>query len=195
MNTDLLITVSGHPASGTTTLVETLAEVFELEVLSGGDIFRNMARERGIKPFELSELAETDDSIDAEVDERLKDAIQNAATSNTGLIVDSRLAGWHADRRADLAVWLEAPRDVRFNRLDNRTETQKELKRREESDSMRYKELYGIDIDDMAPYDIVVDTETFTAEQVKTIVVTTLLSLSRTDSEVRPMNDVETLVP
>lgn len=181
---NLVITVSGHPAAGTTTLVETLASTFNADVMSGGDIFREMAAERGIKPYELSELAETDDSIDAEVDERLKERITEATASDTErLIVDSRLAGWHADGRADLSVWLEASRDVRFNRLDDRAETKEELRRREESDSMRYKELYGIDIDDMSPYDLVIDTETFSAEQATTIATSTVLSLSKITQE------------
>ena len=171
-NEGIIVTVSGHPASGTTTLVENLAERLGMDVMSGGDIFREMARERGLEPYELSEHAETDDSIDAEVDQRLKNAITDAAeNSDEELIVDSRLAGWHGQGHADLSVWLEAPRDVRFERLDDRSESKAELRRREESDTKRYKELYNIDIDDMSPYDVVIDTESLTTEQVTATVV------------------------
>lgn len=186
-----VITVSSHPAAGTTTLVETLADVFDAEIMSGGDIFRNMAAERGIEPYELSELAETDDSIDAEVDQRLKDTITNAVQEpDKRLIVDSRLAGWHANGRADLSIWLEASRETRFERLDDRAETKEELRRREESDSMRYKDLYGIDIDDMSPYDMVLNTETFSENQVSTIVINTVLSLTDSEMEVQPGSQV-----
>lgn len=175
---NLIITVSGHPASGTTTLVEQLSDELNIDVMSGGDIFRKMARERGIKPYELSELAETDETIDFEVDQRVEEAITEAAKSNETLIVESRLAGWHGNGKADLSVWLTAPRDVRFKRLDDRAETKQELRRREESDSKRYKDLYDIDIDDMSPYDLVIDTESLSANHVASTVIATARSVS-----------------
>lgn len=160
---NILVTVSGPPASGTSSLASKLSEKINAEVISGGDIFRNMADDRNIKPYELSEMAENDDSIDKEVDKRLKSIIKDHINSNNSekLIIDSRLAGWHADGNADLSIWLQAPIDTRFERLESRNETREELRRREESDAKRYLNYYNIDITNMSVYDLVIDTDTF----------------------------------
>ena len=59
------ITVSGLPGSGTTTLSRLLAEYYELELVSSGEIFRRMAKERGMSLSEFGALAEKDPSIDS----------------------------------------------------------------------------------------------------------------------------------
>lgn len=174
-----LITLSGPPASGTTTLSERLAAEFGFDVLNGGDIFRDLAAERGLSVSEFAALAEDDPQIDRDVDERLRSSIDahlegargskpgSESTSSAGpqfseagLVVESRLAGWHADGRADLSVWLDAPAAVRANRLDDRNETSTELRAREQSDAARYRDYYDIDISDLSVYDLVVDTAT-----------------------------------
>lgn len=169
-----LVTLSGPPASGTTTLAERLADEFGFDVLNGGDIFRDLAAERGLSVAEFATLAEDDPQIDRDVDDRLRSAIDahlegarvpeptpgsEPQSSESGLIVESRLAGWHADGRAELSVWLDAPVSVRANRLDDRNETPAELRAREQSDAARYREYYDIDISDLSIYDLVVDTE------------------------------------
>lgn len=176
MNDDVppLITVSGPPGSGTTTLVKAL-EVDGYEVLSGGDIFRQMAADRGMTLAEFSELAENDDSIDRELDARLEAEIDDhlageRVTDGDGLVVESRLAGWHASNRAKLAVWLDAPVEVRASRIDDRTETAAQLRERERSEARRYEEYYGIDINDLSVYDVVANTETLSEVGVKRIV-------------------------
>lgn len=163
-----LVTLSGPPASGTTTLAERLADEFGFDVLNGGDIFRDLAAERGLSVAEFATLAEDDPRIDRDVDDRLRSAIDAHlegtrdldARSKTGLIVESRLAGWHADGRADLSVWLDAPVEVRADRLEDRDETPAALRERERSDATRYREYYDIDITDRSVYDLVVDTAT-----------------------------------
>ena len=50
------ITVSGHPGSGTSTLVQGLIERFGWTALNGGDVFRNEAARRGMSLQEFGEL-------------------------------------------------------------------------------------------------------------------------------------------
>ena len=50
------ITVSGLPGSGTTTLSRLLSEYYELELISSGEIFRKMAKERGMSLAEFGAL-------------------------------------------------------------------------------------------------------------------------------------------
>lgn len=168
-----LITVSGPPAAGTSTLTKQLARDLEFEVINGGDIFRRIADERDLTLAELTRLSEEDDSIDKELDARLEQIIEDHVEgrrepAGCGLIVESRLAGWHADGRATLAVFLDAPRPVRVERIDSREETVAELAEREQSEAKRYKEYYGIDISDMSIYDLVLNTGDMTPEEVTT---------------------------
>ena len=68
----MLITVSGPAGSGKSTLAESLADALSYEHVSGGDIFRSLAEERGMTPLELNKLAEDEDSIDRDLDRRLR---------------------------------------------------------------------------------------------------------------------------
>lgn len=182
MDRKLLVTVSGPPAVGTSSLCDETADEFDARVLSGGDIFRNIADERGLTAHELSEVAEVDNTIDKKVDNRLKqrirEYIENRESQDSHLIVDSRLAGWHADGEADLAIWLQAPIDVRIQRIKDREETEEQLRKRESSDARRYMEYYNIDIDDMSVYDLVIDTDTFSQKETVDIAKQALKSVS-----------------
>jgi len=171
-----LVTISGPPASGTSTLAEELAEELNYAIINVGDIFRRMADERNLSLSELTELSETDDSIDKELDARLEDIITahtngDRTPDGDGLIIESRLAAFHADGRANIAVHLHAPLEVRVSRIDGRTETVEDLARREESEAERYQNYYGIDITDRSVYDVIIDTskvsESETVDQVK----------------------------
>jgi Cytidylate kinase len=42
------ITISGLPGSGTTSLTYHLAEIHRYDVISAGEVFRQMAKERGL---------------------------------------------------------------------------------------------------------------------------------------------------
>jgi CMP/dCMP kinase len=169
MGLQLLVTLSGPPAAGTSTLSEMLADECGFSVVNGGDIFREMAQDQKMTVAEFVTVAEDDPRIDREIDDRLRAEINRQLegereSESNGLVVESRLAGWHADGRADLAVWLDAPVEERARRLGERAETPMELRERETSDAQRYQEYYGIDIADLSIYDLVVDTETLSED-------------------------------
>lgn len=165
-----LVTISGPPAAGTTTLSTALEESLDFELINGGDIFRRIAVERDLTLDEMNELAKNDDSIDKELDARLQEIIVDHLNGErepdgNGLIVESRLAGWHADGRADVSVYLHAPLEVRVERIDSRDETVEELARREQNEAERYKDYYGIDVTDTSVYDIIIDTSSVCEEE------------------------------
>ncbi|WP_410509020.1 AAA family ATPase [Methanosarcina hadiensis] len=156
------ITVSGLPGSGTTTLSRLLAECYDLELVSSGEIFRKMAKERGMSLSEFGALAERDPSIDLDIDKNQKSIIH----SRENIILESRLAGHMAQGRPNvLKVWIKAPVLTRVKRIQRREKSvsfDEELKKtveRERSESLRYKNYYGIDITDLSIYDIVIDSE------------------------------------
>jgi len=155
----MLLTVSGPPGSGKSTNAELLAERFDLKHISGGDIFRELADERGYTPVEFNELAEEEAQIDKDLDRRLR----NVAATQDDVLLESRLAGWLAAEHADLRFWLDAPLDVRAERIADREDKTVEearavTERREQSEAKRYLELYDIDIEDLGIYDVVINT-------------------------------------
>jgi cytidylate kinase len=155
----MLITVSGPPGTGKSTTAAALADALGYEHVSGGDIFRQLADERGYTPLEFNRLAEDDPQIDRDLDRRLREV----AVERDDVVLESRLAGWLAGDHADFRLWLDAPLGVRAERIaaredkspeDARTETAA----REESEAKRYHEYYGIDIDDRSIYDLAMNT-------------------------------------
>jgi cytidylate kinase len=169
----MLITVSGPPGSGKSTTASNLAEALGLEHVSGGDIFRELADERGYTPLEFNKLAEEDDQIDRDLDRRL----QNVASERDDVVLESRLAGWLAGDYADFRVWLDAPLDVRAERVAEREDkpvatAREESAARQSSEADRYEEYYGIDITDLTIYDLSVNTARWDADAVLDMLVT-----------------------
>lgn len=168
----MLITISGPPGTGKSTSAARLAEAFGLRHLSGGDTFREIARERELSLMELSELAEHDDTIDRDLDRRLRET----AIEADELVLESRLAGWLAAEQADIRVWLDAPLDVRVARIAKRegksTETaRQEVLDRQQSESQRYREYYGIDIQDRSIYDLTINTARWSEADVPELLI------------------------
>ena len=155
----MLLTVSGPAGSGKSTFAAALAKELGYEHVSGGDIFRSLADERGCSLVEFNRLAEEDDEVDRDLDHRLR----GIARERDEVVLESRLSGWMAGEHADIKVWLDAPLDVRIDRIADREDTDLETARAEtveraDSEARRYREYYGIDIEDRSIYDLVLNT-------------------------------------
>jgi len=171
----MLLTVSGPPGSGKSTNAAALAERFDLDHISGGDIFRELAAERGLSPVEFNELAEEDEQIDRDLDRRLRDI----ALERDDVLLESRLAGWLAADHADIKIWLDAPREIRAERIADREGkpvevARQETSRRENSEALRYKEYYNIDINDLTIYDITCNTARWGPEAMQNVLETAI---------------------
>jgi cytidylate kinase len=189
----MLVTISGPAGSGKSTAAAALAEALDYDHVSGGDIFRELADERGLTPLELNKLAEEDDQIDRDLDRRLREI----AASRDGVVLESRLAGWMAGEHADFRVWLDAPLSVRARRIADREEKSVDLARREtkersESEARRYLEYYGIDIEELTIYDLALNTARLSPEAVLDVIVTTVEGYDPSGDEGRvPIEGVE----
>ncbi|QCS42661.1 (d)CMP kinase [Natrinema versiforme] len=170
IDTTLFVTVSGPPGCGATTLCERLADAMGCPYVSGGDIFRELADDRDMNLNQLTAKADEDDDIDRALDQRLQQIAEKWGMANKPFILESRLAGWLAGERADLRIWLDAPEDVRLDRIDDRGETDAEMRVREVSEAGRYQSYYQIDIGDRSFYDLHINTARWSKSAVFTIV-------------------------
>ncbi|WP_292521073.1 (d)CMP kinase [Methanoculleus sp.] len=177
------ITISGPPGSGTTSLARYLAGKYGLELISAGEVFRQLAREHGMDLAEFGRFAENDPSVDRMIDLRQKEI--GEGTEN--IIVEGRLSGRMIEN-ADLRIWLSASLSCRAKRIAGRDGMDEEGARvytenRQRSEATRYLNYYDIDISDLSPYDIVLSSETFGVDALGAIVDAAIACLARRQTE------------
>jgi cytidylate kinase len=188
----MLITVSGPAGSGKSTLAASLADALDYEHVSGGDIFRELAEEREMTPLELNKQAEEDETIDLDLDRRLR----SIARDRDDLVLESRLAGWMAGDYADIKLWLHAPLEIRADRIAQREnkpfeQAREETRERAESEAHRYLEYYDIDIEDLSIYDLAVNTARWGPQGVLAVTLHAVDSYKRDGDEGKATVDVD----
>ena len=168
------ITISGPPGSGKSTTCRKLSEILGYRQVIFGHIFRKMAADRGISVAELGALAETDPSIDREIDTE----ILKVAKDNEDIVLESRLSAYLTKKENIDAfrVYIHASPDVRMKRICGREDRLYEQARsetceREGSEAKRYMQYYGIDIEDLSVYDLVINTDNLTPDEVIDLII------------------------
>ncbi|MDE0708206.1 MAG: cytidylate kinase family protein [Candidatus Poseidoniales archaeon] len=164
------VTISGHPGSGTSTLVNGICKTLNWQKLNGGQVFRNMAEERGLSLEEFSLCCMDDDSVDQSLDRLL---VETMVSDDSPEIVESRLAGWWAykNKLHCPRVWIDVSERVRAGRVVNREggsidEQLNLIRERMEYDGGRYTQFYDIDINSHEPYTCVIDSDAMAVEDV-----------------------------
>lgn len=176
------IILSGFPAAGKTTVAGIIGNRLGVRVVGGGDILREMAVERGYKvtgadwwdtPDGIKFLREreTNSDFDKEADVRLIEKIRDG-----DIVVTSYTAPW-LTKDDGFKVWLKGSTENRAKRMSKRDgtpleETKNVIKIRDDENSRLYKALYNIDFgNDLRPFDLIVDTNKKTAEEVADIII------------------------
>tara|TARA_B100000482_G_scaffold10001_1_gene7372 strand:- start:60 stop:638 length:579 start_codon:yes stop_codon:yes gene_type:complete len=164
------ITISGHPGSGTSTLVDAICEIKGWSSLNGGEIFRMEAKNRGLSLSEFGDLCANDFSVDKSLDEILK---SNMTDMNGPDVMESRLSGWwaHLLELDCVRIWIDVNETVRANRVVDREAISFESallenSKRTAKDLARYEEMYGLNPEDSTPYTHVIDASGLTKEEV-----------------------------
>jgi cytidylate kinase len=162
----MLITVSGEPGSGKTTVARLVARDLGLPHVYAGDLFRREAEARGLSLQEFNALCERDHSIDRALDDRML-----VAAKEGNVVLEGRLAGFfaHGHGLEALKVWLTASEAVRAERVARRESRDErrvlEMNRvRQDSDARRYRDIYGFDLADTSIYDVVLSSDDQTPE-------------------------------
>lgn len=176
----MIITVSGFPKSGTSSVATGLVDSIEgtVEHINGGDIFRARAEHEGMELKEFSKHVNENPQIDREIDGTMRAIVRAFATDDyridteqipldtepedvDHLLLESRLAGWIAGNFGDCRVWLDASPSLRQQRARFGSESKDDVIDRAWDERMRYQMNYDIDIDDTTLYDLTIDTATW----------------------------------
>lgn len=167
----MIVTVSGAPGSGKSSVSKLLAKRLGLKHYSVGDFMRTLAKKRGLSILEFSQNAEQNRSIDDELDSMQIEL----GKREDNFVIDSRL-GFHFIPKS-VKIFLDvqegdAARRI-FNHLrkeekENTTpeRTLENIQRRKASERLRYQKYYGLDCYDKKQYDLVLDTTPLSVEQV-----------------------------
>lgn len=167
-----VVTISGLPGSGTTTVAKILEEKTSITYVYSGDIFRKMAKKYGMPLEEFGRYCEKHKEADEELDRYQLEILEKG-----DVILEGRLAGWIAYRNniSSLKVALEADLETRAKRIVKREngdikKRKQEIESREKSEATRYKKYYDIDVCDTSIYDLVIDSSDKTPEEIVGII-------------------------
>lgn len=177
MDKSLIITLSGEPGAGKTTVVNELKRLyvdkgFQVQTHSVGQIFRRIADNLGISISELNKQAAIRPEIDKMVDNELLEyskKINSQPSPNTVYIIDSRMAWKFIDN--SFSVRLKVPSSEAGKRIfadSTRTQADKyksvedaitETETRKQDEIVRYQKLYGCDLSNVNNYELVINTQ------------------------------------
>ncbi|MEM3615066.1 MAG: AAA family ATPase [Candidatus Methanomethylicia archaeon] len=167
----IVIAISGPPGSGKSTHAKIIADKINLRYFSTGKHFREIAERMGLKLSEFHKIAEKDPKYDFEIDQM---TLKEAEGGN--VVLDGHLTGWIAKDKADIKIYLTAPIEERAKRIAKRDEKSfeeslKDIIYREKSNRMRYKKYYGIDVNDISIYDVILNTGKWDVEDVSSTLI------------------------
>jgi cytidylate kinase len=174
-----LITIAGSPGSGKSSTAKALAAALQYRHFSSGDVFRQLAAERGESIEAMNISAEVQRDIDLKVDNLL----QRMYRTEEKLVIDSRMAWrWMPD---SFKVFLVLDPDTAAERVFDNVreegrqsedatsveEARRSIDRRFASEQRRYRALYGVNPTDPLNFDVVVNTR---HNSLKTVTAMTL---------------------
>lgn len=172
------LTISGLHGTGKSTIGHHVAEILNLKYYSTGQAFRDLAKEMDMTLEEFTKYVEDHPEIDQELDDKI---ISIAKQGNA--IIDSQLGGFFLEKFVDFKIFLTCPIEIRVKRMTERDNTSyeeklKETKLREQSELERFRKLYNIDLSNEKRlnelYDIIIDTENLTIEEVVSTIINTI---------------------
>jgi predicted cytidylate kinase len=168
------ISISGPPGSGKTTICMLVANRLDYDYILVGQIFRQMALERKIDLDTFGRLAEEDETIDRDLDDRML----ALARANDNIVLEGRLTGAMLKTKEIrvFAVFVTASEEIRAQRIAKRENKSvesilHEMRTRERSEKKRYLAYYGIDPYDKSIYNLWVDSSNLTPEKIADMVL------------------------
>lgn len=163
-----IITISGKPGSGKSSTADTISELLGYTRHSSGDLVRAVLARKGLTLAQYNAQAETDHTLDDEVDEMLR-----SLRNKHDIIVDSRLGFYWIPE--SFKVYLDLDIEVATVRIfkdamqnAGRRDTGEgvsgladvalQVKKRMENEQRRFRAMYHVDPYDLAHFDLIIDT-------------------------------------
>ncbi len=177
----MIITISGTPGSGKSTIAKILERDLKAERIYVGQIMRENARKQNKTLQQYIDEAQKNPSIDKEIDNQVaRLALQKDERSNI-IIVEGRIQ-FHLLHKS-IKVFITVSPEIGANRIyedlkNNKTNTERNegnpqsidqvlkatIKRMQE-DKERLLKLYEVDYLNPKNYDLVIDTGSITAQE------------------------------
>ena len=159
----MIITITGPPGSGKSTVARLLCEKLKLKHYSVGDFRRKIAEKRGITLEELNKEDEKTGETDRLADEWQK----KLGKTENNFVIDGRLPAYFIPNPVKIFLKVDpkvgAERVIKYRngsaveKYKNIEDAVVKMHQREESDQKRYRNLYGIEYDKL-DFDLIIDT-------------------------------------
>lgn len=177
-SSDTVISIDGPSGAGKGTLAEYISDKLGIPCYSAGDFFRQLAEEKGMTVEELSSQA--DKNTDIKVDKRTLEKGMNESC-----VIESRISSWVLGDYSDFRIYLTAELDERARRVKNDSDAgvrsaedkkntfkqaKEKIQQRDKDNKQRYQDYYGIDVEDLSIYDLIIDNTDLDLEEQKQLV-------------------------
>ena len=168
----MIITITGKPCSGKSTIAKLLVEQHGFKRIGVGDIFKEEAKKRGMNAEEFNAFCMKDPSFDYIIDQQTAEL--GKKYENETVVFDSRMAWYFVPK--SFKVFVDLDEDEMARRLVNSDREGKEkystideakqtLKNRQQLEIDRYKKIYNQDLSDMKNFDLVLESSNMTPQQ------------------------------
>ncbi|MBL7100633.1 MAG: cytidylate kinase family protein [Nanoarchaeota archaeon] len=168
----MIITISGDPGSGKSTIAKETAKTLGYNFYSVGDLRGKMAMDRGLTIDQLNDIGKNEAWTDKDADKYQEEL----GKKEDDFVIEGRL-GFHFIPHST-KIFLKVDKDESARRVfkdqredEEKKETVEEVKemlaKRSEHDRQRYLKYYNIDHLDLKHYDLVLDTTNLTIDEVK----------------------------
>ncbi len=170
------ITIAGDLGSGKSTVANHLINNINYRIESAGLIFRRLAEQHGMTAKEFNQFIESNPKYDNMVD----DTIKEMGEKEENIIFDSRLAWYFVPKSFKIYMYVDVDTATEriFNDRDRISESysdmataKKEIIERRQSEVLRYKTFYNVDINNYSNYDFIIDTSHAAKEEVNELVL------------------------
>lgn len=176
-----IITISGTPGSGKSTVAKNLIKLLKAKRIYVGGIRRKLAKKKKMTLAELNEYALTHPETDVDIDKAAAKDAREKAKKNI-VVVEGRTQ-FHflpesiklffkvSSKEGAKRIWKELKKkeaQLRRNEgsFKSMSDLEKSLKEREKNDLKRYKKYYKINFLDKKNYDLIIDTTNISALEV-----------------------------
>lgn len=170
-----IITISGKPGSGKSSTADKVAELLGYTRHSSGDMVRRILKQKHMTLEEYNEQAETEHSLDAQVDEELR-----KLRDQKDIVIDSRLGFYWIPE--SFKVYLDLDLSVATARIYKDTVSNANrlgeggnhtldsvagsVRERMANEQARFKSMYGIDPYNSNNFDLIINTSRHTPQSV-----------------------------